>query len=144
MKRFVLLTVAFAATACARAVQIARLSVVGDLDGGGEMTCVVDSDAGVASVRARVTAPDGRSVATVQSKASFSVNWLVPGTLKATFAFKVDQPTLWSDETPVLYDADVELLDATGLPLAQKTGRFAFSRRMRPRGRRPAAPSFAT
>ena len=128
MKRFVLLTVAFAATACARAVQIARLSVVGDLDGGGEMTCVVDSDAGVASVRARVTAPDGRSVATVQSKASFSVNWLVPGTLKATFAFKVDQPTLWSDETPVLYDAHVELLDATGLPLAQKTGRFAFSR----------------
>ena len=128
MKRFILFTIAFAVAVCVRAVQIARVSVVGDPDGGGEMTCVVDSDVGIASVRARVTAPDGRSVATIQSRASFSVNWLVPGTLKATFALKVDQPTLWSDETPVLYGVHVELLDATGKLLAQKTGRFAFAR----------------
>ena len=128
MRRTILFLAVFSVTACAWATKIARLSVVGDLDGGGELTCVVDSDAGIASVRARVTSPNGKEVAAVQAKPSFSVNWLVPGTLKATFAFKVDQPTLWSDETPVLYGAQVELLDATGAILAQETGRFAFSR----------------
>lgn len=128
MRRFILLWAVLSATASAWAVKIARLSVVGDLDGSGELMCVVDSEKGIASVRARVTAPDGRTVAAVQAKAGFSVNWLVPGTLKTTLAFKVDQPTLWSDETPVLYDAQVELLDATDGLLAQETARFAFSR----------------
>ena len=128
MRLAILFLTAFVASVCARATKIVRLSVVGDLDGGGELTCVVDSDAEIASVRARVTAPNGTVVAAVQAKAVFSVNWLVPGTLKATFAFKVDQPTLWSDETPVLYDAEVEMLDATGRLLAQEAGRFGFSR----------------
>ena len=128
MRRIILLWAALSAAVCARATKIARLAVVGDLDGGGELTCVVDSEMGIDTVRTRVTAPDGRTVAAVQSKAGFSVNWLVPGTLKTTLAFKVDQPTLWSDETPVLYGAQVELLDATGALLAQETARFAFSR----------------
>ena len=128
MRRIILLWAALSAAVYARATKIARLAVVGDLDGGGELTCVVDSEMGIDTVRTRVTAPDGRKVAAVQSKAGFSVNWLVPGTLKTTLAFKVDQPTLWSDETPVLYGAQVELLDATGALLAQETARFAFSR----------------
>ena len=128
MRRAILFLTAILAVACAWATKIVRLSVVGDLDGSGELTCVVDSDAGVASVRARVTAPDGRLVAAVQAKAGFAVNWLVPGTLKTVLAFKVEQPMLWSDEMPVLYGVQTELLDASGGVLAQETGRFAFSR----------------
>ena len=127
MRAFLLFFVAFAGLT-GWATKIVRLSVVGDLDGSGELTCVVDSDAGIASVRVRVTAADGAEVVTSQAKAGFSVNWLVPGTLKTSLAFKVDQPRLWSDETPVLYGALVELLDATGSLLAQASERFAFSR----------------
>ena len=128
MIRFVLLLLACAVTAHGWAAKIARLSVSGDLDGGGELVCVVDSDVGIESVRMRVTAPDGSVVADVRSKAGFSVNWLVPGTLKTSIEFKVDQPRFWSDETPVLYGVQVDLLDKTDGVLARETGRFAFSR----------------
>ena len=128
MTRFILLGAVLSAAASAWAMKVVRLSVVGDLDGGGELTCVVDSEKGIASVRARVTAPDGREVAVVRAKAGFSVNWLVPGTLKTSLAFKVDQPMLWSDEMPSLYSAQMELLDMTGALLAQETASFAFSR----------------
>lgn len=128
MKRKIIIMAAFSAATCAWATKIVSLSVVGDLDGDGEITCVVDADSGIANVRAKVTAPSGTVVATCQAKASFSVNWLVPGTMKAMLQFKVEQPRLWTDETPVLYGVEVDLLDATGGILAQKSGRFAFSR----------------
>ena len=108
MRRAILFLAALSAAACARAAKIVRLSVVGEPDGAGELTCVVDSDKGVSDVRASVTTADGAVVATFQSKAAFAINWLVPGTLKSTFPFKVEQPRLWSDETPILYRADVE------------------------------------
>ena len=128
MNRHFILMAALSVTACASATKIVRLSVVGDLGGDGDITCIVDSDKGVASMRVKVTAPDGAVVASCQAKTSFSVNWLVPGTLKSVIPFKVEQPRLWTDETPVLYGVHVELVDATGAILAQKTGRFAFSR----------------
>ncbi len=128
MRRAILFLAALSAAACARAAKIVRLSVVGEPDGAGELTCVVDSDKGVSDVRASVTTADGAVVATFQSKAAFAINWLVPGTLKTTFPFKVEQPRLWSDETPILYRADVELLDAAGGIVARETGRFAFCR----------------
>ncbi len=128
MRRLFILFAALSAAACAWATKIARLSVVGDLDGEGEITCIVDSDEGVARVRAKVTAPDGTEIASCEAKPSFSVNWLMPGTLKSVIQFKVAQPRLWTDETPVLYGVQVELVDASGMVLAHGNGRFAFCR----------------
>ena len=110
------------------ATRILGFSVEADLDGGGEATCVVDSDVGIAMVRARVTGPDGAEAATVKAKAEFSVNWSAPETRKAELEFKVDQPKLWSDEMPAMYGAQVDLLDATGGLLAHAEARFAFKR----------------
>ncbi|MBR1587151.1 MAG: hypothetical protein IJ658_02380 [Kiritimatiellae bacterium] len=128
MKRRIILLAALSSAACAWAAGIVRLSAVGDLDGTGELTCVVDSDKGVSGLRASVTTADGAVVASLKSKASFAVNWLEPGTLKSVLPFKVGQPRLWSDESPVLYRAGVELLDAAGETVARETVSFAFSR----------------
>lgn len=128
MRRHIFFLAVLSVAACAWATNIVRLSVDGDLDGGGELTCVVDSDKGVAAVRARVTAPNGAEVAALKEDVSFSVNWLEPGTMKSMLAFRVSQPTLWTDETPVLYGIHVELLDAKGGLIAEKKGRFAFCR----------------
>lgn len=124
---FALLVAVIAARPCV-ATRILGFSVEADLDGGGEATCIVDSDSGIAMVRARVTGPDGAEVATVKAKADFTVNWSAPETRKAELEFKVEQPKLWSDEMPAMYGAQVDLLDATGGLLAHAEARFAFRR----------------
>ena len=108
--------------------KILNMSVDADLDGGGEMTCVVNSDVGIATVRARVTGPGGAEVAMVKAKAEFTVNWSAPETRKTELEFKVNNPMFWSDEAPAMYSVHVDLLDATGSILAQRTARFAFKR----------------
>ena len=110
------------------ATAILRTNVDADLDGSGTATCIVDSDAGIAAVRARVTSPDGTVVANVQNKAEFTVNWAAPETRKVELEFKVSQPLLWTEETPGRYGIQVELLDSQGLVLAQDAGTFAFCR----------------
>ena len=128
MRLATLFLAALSAMMCAHAANIVRLEVVGEPDGAGELTCVVDSDKGVAKVRASVTTADGAVVATFQAKSAFAINWLVPGTMKTTIPFKVEQPRLWSDETPILYCVNVELLDAADGTIARSAGRFAFCR----------------
>ncbi len=112
----------------AEATEILSLGVEAEPNGSGEATCIVDTDAGVATVRLRVTGPDGAIVATTQEKAEFAVNWAVPATRKIELEFKVRQPLAWTDEMPVLYGLQMELLGGKGELLAQKATRFAFSR----------------
>ena len=125
------LAVAFIVAVCLRAAatEIKRLSVEADPDGSGEVTCIVDADAGIATVRMRVTGPDGAEVAVRQDKAEFFVNWAAPETRKTELPFKVGRPRVWTDETPDLYGLRVELLGGRGELMAQAASRFAFCRR---------------
>jgi len=124
--RHILAALSFAWSA--GAVEIIHLEVEAAPDGSGEATCHVDSEEGIAKVRLTISGPDGTQVAKVETPAEFSVNWMKPDTRKTEIEFSVRQPTLWTDETPQLYTAHLELLSAKGGVLATRSGRFAFCR----------------
>ncbi|MCM1449261.1 MAG: DUF4981 domain-containing protein [Clostridiales bacterium] len=64
-----------------------------------------------ASLRLNLIAPDGSTVASTTIPAA-----KIPGNTEKEFAasFNVDNPMLWTAETPWLYTVDLELLDARG------------------------------
>ncbi len=151
-----LMPLACLAWAHALATEIIGLSVEAQPDGAGEVTCLVDSDAGVAKIRLAVRGADGAVAFSQERDAEFFVNWASPSTRKCDVEFKVPQVTPWTDETPAMYVLEAELLGPKGERRAFRRTRFAFrrlelraddglyvnGRRMRLRGINPPAESW--
>ena len=126
LRNILLLVLSVSVPGVAAAMEIFRMDAEANPDGSGEVACFVDSEEGVSKIRLVVSGPDGAQVARVEAPAEFSVNWMKPETRKCEMSFSVRQPVLWTEETPVLYGARVELLGAGGGVLAARNGRFAF------------------